>query len=117
MRLEVSHLRTCRRGDLRQETDLVRDLVPEHVEGNIHRHPAEVLPVGVGHLRPDRDSASYRLLAGRAHDRLVTGVVATRHVRAGHHLEEACVVGDTLPEVGIEIDYPHSSRLCREHPV
>ena len=67
-----------------EHADLVRDLVAQHGVPDVEVDPAEVLPVGVGHLRADRDATAGGLLAHPAHRRLVARVVAAGDVRAGH---------------------------------
>ena len=106
VRLDVAH-RGARRGrDRGERPDLVGHLLAEHVGGDVAGDPAEVLPVVVGDLRPDRDTALGGLLAHRAHDLVVARVVAAGHVGAGHDGEQRRVVGDLLAEVGVEVDVP-----------
>ena len=56
--LQVADRRTGLLGDRRERADLVGDLLAQHLERDVAGHAAEVLTVGVGHLRPDRDPAS-----------------------------------------------------------
>ena len=106
VRLDVATSTPARAAISLSVADLVGHLLAQHVGVDVEGHPAEVLPVVVGDLRPDRDAELGRAVAHRRHDRGVAGVVAAGDVGAGDDLEQRRVVGDLLAEVGVQVDVP-----------
>ena len=111
MRLEVGDLAPLGPGDLGQRADLLGHLVGQQPRLDVARHPAEVLPVGVRHLRTQRHPTPYGLGADRLHGRPGAGVEAARHVGTGHHRQQAGVVGDLLAQVCVEINLSRHGRM------
>ena len=89
-----------------QGLDLLGDPVGQHGGRDVHRLPPEALAVAVGDLGAYDHPARGSSLADGPHQRLVAGVEAARDVGAGHHREQAGVVGHALPQIGIEVDPP-----------
>ena len=116
MRLDVRDGDALLHRDLGQRAHLVGHLLGQQVRGHVPGHPAEVLPVGVGHLRTHRHAQPGRLGAHAAHGHGGAGVVAAGDVRAGHEREQGGVVGDLLTQVGIEVHLSHRENVSPRRP-
>ncbi len=90
--------------DLGERRELLGHVVAQHVDRDVEITATESLAVAVRRMRSDRNVAFSSRRTHHPHRLHRAGVKRTRHVRARHDVEQPLVVGEPLPDVGVEID-------------
>jgi len=107
--LDVAERGPLRSSDGLKRTKLIEDEVGDLVSGQVHRAPAETLPVSEAGMRTDGDPVAERQRNRGTHGVGVTGVKAAGNVRRADQREERRFrVPLPLADIGVQVDRSRS---------
>src|SRR5205823_9020451 len=114
VRFDVSERGTLGSCDGLESAKLVEDQVNNFIGSQVHRAPAESLPVIEAGMRADGDPVAKRQGDGGTHGGRVSRVKSACDVRGGDQRQQRRFYGRlALADIGIEVDRSHANFASR----